>query len=93
MCRSLAPSRAGFALALAALLIPIAVSWASTIVSYTAFGQTMAANQPASNATMARRDGIRVYRPAGNTALLARVWCRNSAVFSVANVTCQTTKP
>jgi hypothetical protein len=93
MCRSLAPSRAGFALALAALLIPIAVSWASTVVSYTAFGQTMAANQSASNATTARRDSNRVYRPAGNTALLARVWCRNSAVFSVANVTCQTTKP
>jgi hypothetical protein len=124
MFKSLLPSRVGFAVVLAVLLIPIAISWASTVVSYTAVGQTMANNQTASNATTASRDWNRVYRPAGNlfdlaylnadgsyqsavhsnaannpfvdptgTAFLARAWCRNSAGWAVANVTCQTTKP
>lgn len=48
MCKSLRPSRAGFALALAVLLMPIAISWASAVVSYSAVGQTMAAGQTAS---------------------------------------------
>jgi hypothetical protein len=66
MFKSLLPSRAGFALALVVLLIPVAISWASTVVSYSAVGQTMANNQFASNPSSASRDWNRVYRPTGN---------------------------
>jgi hypothetical protein len=63
--RSLLPSRAGLAFVLLALLAPTAISWASTVVTYSAVGQTMADLQSASNATSASRDYNRVYRPAG----------------------------
>ena len=71
MFNSLLPSRLGLALAVVALLVPAAISWASTVVSYTAVGQTMANGQQASNATAASRDWNRVYRPIGNTFDLA----------------------
>jgi hypothetical protein len=71
MFNSLLPSRLGLALAVVALLVPAAISWASTVVSYTAVGQTMANGQQASNATAASRDWNRVYRPVGNTFDLA----------------------
>jgi hypothetical protein len=63
--RSLLPSRVGFALVLLALLAPAAISWASTVVTYSAVGQTMVNLQTASNPTSALRDYNRVYRPAG----------------------------
>jgi hypothetical protein len=62
----LLPSRAGLVLVLAALFVPAAIGWASTVVSYTAVGQTMVNGQTASNAASASRDRNRVYRPAGN---------------------------
>jgi hypothetical protein len=71
MFRSLLPSRLGLVLALAALLVPAVISWASTVVSYTAVGQTMTNGQTASNATTASRDWNRVYRPTGNVFDLA----------------------
>jgi hypothetical protein len=71
MFTSLLPSRLGFVLALAALLVPAAISWASTVVSYTTVGQTMANGQTAANPTTASRDWNRVYRPIGNTFDLA----------------------
>ena len=71
MFNSLLPSRLGLALAVVALLVPAAIGWASTVVSYTAVGQTMANGQQASNATAASRDWNRVYRPIGNTFDLA----------------------
>jgi hypothetical protein len=71
MLNSLLPSRLGFGLALAALLAPTAISWASSVVSYTAVGQTMANGQTAATAPSASRDWNRVYRPAGNTFDLA----------------------
>jgi hypothetical protein len=66
MFKSLLPSRTGLAVAAVVLLMPIAISWASTVVSYTAIAQTMAINQSASNPTTASRDWNRVYRPTGN---------------------------
>jgi uncharacterized membrane protein len=66
MLRSLLPSRRGLVLALAALLLPGAIAWASTVVSYTAVGQTMVNGQSASNPSAASRDWSRVYRPVGN---------------------------
>jgi hypothetical protein len=51
--------------------VPAAVSWASTVVSYSAVGQTMVNGQVASNATSASRDWNRVFRPVGNTFDLA----------------------
>jgi hypothetical protein len=71
MFNSLLPSRLGLALVLAAMLVPAAISWASTVVSYTAVGQTMANGQTASTATSASRDWNRVYRPIGNLFDLA----------------------
>jgi hypothetical protein len=64
--RSLLPSRFGLIITLAALLIPAAIGWASTVVSYSAVGQTMVNGQTASNASTASRDWNRVYRPVGN---------------------------
>jgi hypothetical protein len=60
MFRSLLPSRVGSALVLVALLTPIAIAWASTVVSYTAVAQTMANGQTAANATTASRDWNRL---------------------------------
>jgi hypothetical protein len=71
MLRSLPPSRVGFTLTLVALLIPVSLAWASTVVSYTAVGQTMVNGQAGSNATTASRDWNRVYRPTGNLFDLA----------------------
>ena len=71
MFNSLLPSRLGPALAVVALLVPAAISWASTVVSYTAVGQTMANGQQASKAGVASRDWNCVYRPIGNTFDLA----------------------
>jgi hypothetical protein len=66
MLKSLLPSRLGLVLALAALLVPVAIGWASTVVSYSAVGQTMVNGQSASNASAGSRDWNRVYRPTGN---------------------------
>jgi hypothetical protein len=65
MLRSLLPSRAGFVLVLLALCVPVAISWASTVVTYSSVGQTMLNGQTAANATAASRDWNRVYRPVG----------------------------
>jgi hypothetical protein len=71
MLRSILPSRPGLVLAIAALLISTAATWASTVVTYTAVGQTMVYGQTASNATSASRDWNRVYRPVGYSFDLA----------------------
>ncbi len=63
--RALLPSRVGLTLVLLALLVPAAISWASTVVTYSAVGQTMTNLQSASNASSASRDYNRVYRPTG----------------------------
>jgi hypothetical protein len=66
MLKTLLPSRLGLGLALVALVVPVAIGWASTVVSYSAVGQTMVNGQSASNARAASRDWNRVYRPTGN---------------------------
>jgi hypothetical protein len=66
MLRSLLPSRAGVAAALLALCIPVAISWASTVVTYSSVGQTMVNGQTAANAAAASRDWNCVYRPIGS---------------------------
>jgi hypothetical protein len=66
MLKALLPSRLGLVLAIVALLVPIAISWASTVVSYTTVGQTMSNGQSASNPSAASRDWNRVYRPTVN---------------------------
>jgi hypothetical protein len=71
LLRSLLPSRVGSVLVVLALLVPAAISWASSVVTYSAVGQTMLNLQSASNATTASRDYNRVYRPTGFTFDLA----------------------
>jgi hypothetical protein len=66
MLKALLPSRLGLALAIVALLVPAALGWASSVVSYTAVGQTMVNGQTASNPGTASRDWNRVYRPTVN---------------------------
>src|ERR1700712_4135075 len=73
MLRALLPSRLGLALALAALLVPVAIGWAETVVSYTAVGQTLVNGQSASNPSAASRDWNRVYRPTGNFSDIAQL--------------------
>ena len=52
MFNSLLPSRLGLVLVLVAMLVPAAISWASTVVSYTSVGQTMANGQTASTLSL-----------------------------------------
>jgi hypothetical protein len=53
--RALLPSRVGAVLVLLALLLPAAAGWASTVVTCSAVGQTMADLPTASNASAASR--------------------------------------
>jgi hypothetical protein len=90
------PSRAGFALALTALLIPIAISRVSTVVAHTAVAQATADTKPASHRSTASGVGNRAYCSAVDpigTALLPGVWCRRNSGADVRTVTCQTGTP
>jgi hypothetical protein len=79
MFGSLLPSRTGFALALAALLVPIAISWALTT-----------ANRGGSHESAARASAAdnRLVEPT-RMPVRADPWCRSRWRLAAGTVTCQ----